>query len=241
MNQFFASGDQSISFSFNISPSSEHPGLISFRIDQLDPLAVQRTLKSLLHQHNSKTSIFPGSAFFTVQLSHPHMTSGKIIAPTYREILQRLLLSVAFYKTMEIYCFPQEAHTPIVTLGRELFPRASSYSPHLQLFTPVSCLGLIHGHNNENPFNSTQIPLSFTYTLLNHQFISSNNMTTGPTNLTQEIYQDFSVSKVDRKIGRQMNRQTDRYRYYILNIFSNSVLLKILEISDLFSWLTSYK
>ena len=87
MNQFFASGGQSISFSFNISPPSEHPGLISFRIDWLDPLAVQRTLKSLLHQHNSKTSIFPGSAFFTVQLSHPHMTSGKIIAPTYREIL----------------------------------------------------------------------------------------------------------------------------------------------------------
>ena len=87
MSQFFTSGGQSISFSFNISPSSEHPGLISFRIDWLDLLAVQGTLKSLLQQHNSKTSILLESAFFNVQLSHPHMTSGKIIAPTYREIL----------------------------------------------------------------------------------------------------------------------------------------------------------
>ena len=87
MSQFFTSGGQSISFSFNISPSSEHPGLISFRIDWLDLLAVQETLKSLLQQHNSKTSILLESAFFNVQLSHPHMTSGKIIAPTYREIL----------------------------------------------------------------------------------------------------------------------------------------------------------
>ena len=65
------------SFSFNISPSNEHPGLISFRMDWLDLLAVQGTLKSLLQHHSSKASIFRRSAFFTVQLSHPYMTTGK--------------------------------------------------------------------------------------------------------------------------------------------------------------------
>ena len=69
------------SFSFNISPSKEHPGLISFRMDWLDLLAVQGTLKSLLH-HSSKASILQRSAFFTVQLSHPYMTTGKTIALT---------------------------------------------------------------------------------------------------------------------------------------------------------------
>ena len=64
------------SFSFNISPSNEHSGLISFRMDCLDLLAVQGTLKSLLQHHNSKTSILRHSAFFTVQLSHPYMTTG---------------------------------------------------------------------------------------------------------------------------------------------------------------------
>ena len=70
------------SFSFNISPSNEHPGLISFRMDWLDLLAAQGTLKSLLQHHSSKASIFQRSAFFTVQLSHPHMTIGKTIALT---------------------------------------------------------------------------------------------------------------------------------------------------------------
>ena len=70
------------SFSFSISPSNEHPGLISFRMDWLDLLGVQRTLKSLLQHHSSKASIFWHSAFFTVQLSHPYMTTGKTIALT---------------------------------------------------------------------------------------------------------------------------------------------------------------
>ena len=70
------------SFSFSISPSSEHPGPISFRMDWLDVLAVQGTLKSLLQHHSSKASIFWLSAFFTVQLSHPYMTTGKNIALT---------------------------------------------------------------------------------------------------------------------------------------------------------------
>ena len=70
------------SFSFSISPSKEHPGLISFRMDWLYLLAVQGTLKSLLQHHSSKASILQHSAFFTVQLSHPYMTTGKTIALT---------------------------------------------------------------------------------------------------------------------------------------------------------------
>ena len=70
------------SFSFSISPSNGHPGLISFRMDWLDVLAVQGTLKSLLQNHSSEASIFWHSAFFTVQLSHPYMTTGKTYAPT---------------------------------------------------------------------------------------------------------------------------------------------------------------
>ena len=70
------------SFSFNISPSNEHPGLISFRMDWLDLLAVQGTLESLLQKHSSKTSILQHSAFFIVQLSDPYTTYGKTIAST---------------------------------------------------------------------------------------------------------------------------------------------------------------
>ena len=70
------------SFSFNISPSNEHPGLISFRMDWLDLLAVQGTLKSLFQHHSSKASILQRSAFFIVQLSHPYMTTGETIALT---------------------------------------------------------------------------------------------------------------------------------------------------------------
>ena len=70
------------SFSFNISPSNEHPGVISFRKDWLDLLTVQGTLKSLLQHHSSKASILQHSAFFIVQLSHPYMTTGKTIALT---------------------------------------------------------------------------------------------------------------------------------------------------------------
>ena len=70
------------SFSFSINPSNEYSGLISFRMDWLDLLAVQGTLKSLLQHHNSKASILQRSAFFTVQLSHPYMTTGEILALT---------------------------------------------------------------------------------------------------------------------------------------------------------------
>ena len=79
------------SFSFNISPSNVHPGLISFRMDWLDLLAVQGTLKSLLQYHSSKASILWCSAFFIVQLSHPYMTTGKTIALTRRTFVGKVM------------------------------------------------------------------------------------------------------------------------------------------------------
>ena len=79
------------SFSFSISPSNEHPGLISFRMDWLDLLAVQGTRKSLLQHHSSKPSICQCSAFFTVQLSHPYMTTGKTIALTRRTFVDKVM------------------------------------------------------------------------------------------------------------------------------------------------------
>ena len=79
------------SFSFSISPSNEHPGLISFRMDWLDLLAVQGTLKSLLQHHSSKTSIFWHSACFIVQLSHPYMTPGKTIALTRQTFVGKVM------------------------------------------------------------------------------------------------------------------------------------------------------
>ena len=79
------------SFSFNISPSSEHPGLISFRINWLDLLAVQGTLKSLHQHHSSKASILWCSAFIIVQLSHPYMTTGKTIALTRQTFVGKVM------------------------------------------------------------------------------------------------------------------------------------------------------
>ena len=79
------------SFSFSISPSKEHPGLISSRMDWLDLLAVQGTLKSLLQHHSSKASILQCSAFFTVQFSHPYMTTGKTIALTRRIFVGKVM------------------------------------------------------------------------------------------------------------------------------------------------------
>ena len=79
------------SFSFSISPSKEHPGPISFRMDWLDLLVVQGTLKSLLQHHSSKASVLRCSAFFTVQLSHPYMTTGKAIASTRQTFVGKVM------------------------------------------------------------------------------------------------------------------------------------------------------
>ena len=80
-----------LEFSFSISPSNERPGLISFRMDWLDLLAVQGTLRSLLQHHSSKASTLQCSAFFTVQLSHPYMTTGKTIAFTRRTFVGKVM------------------------------------------------------------------------------------------------------------------------------------------------------
>ena len=96
------------SFSFNISPSNEHPGLISFRMDWLDLLAVQGTLKSLFQHHSSKASILWCSAFFTVQLSHPYMTAGKTIALTRRTFVGKVMsLLFNMLSRWVITCLPR--------------------------------------------------------------------------------------------------------------------------------------
>ena len=99
------------SFSFSISPSNEHPGLISFRMDWLDLLAVQRTLKSLLQHHSSKASILQCSAFFTVQFSHPYMTTGKTTALT-RQTFVGKVISLLFntLSRLVIAFFPRSKH-----------------------------------------------------------------------------------------------------------------------------------
>ena len=89
------------SFSFSISPSNEQPGLISFRMDWLDLSAVQGTLKSLLQHHSSKESVLQHSAFFTVQLSHPYMSTGKTIALT-RQTFVRKVISLLFNRLSKL-------------------------------------------------------------------------------------------------------------------------------------------
>ena len=99
------------SFSFSISPSNEHPALISFRMDWLDLLAVQGTLKSLLQYHSSKASIFWCSAFFTVQLSHPYMTPGKIIALTRWTFVGKVMsLLFNMLSRLDITFLPKSKH-----------------------------------------------------------------------------------------------------------------------------------
>ena len=96
------------SFSFSIIPSKEHPGLISFRMDWVDLLAVQGTLKSLLQHHSSKASILWCSAFFTVQLSHPYMTTEKTIALTRRTFVGRVMsLLLNMLSRLVITFFPR--------------------------------------------------------------------------------------------------------------------------------------
>ena len=98
-SQFFASDDPSIgNFSFSIIPSNEHPGLISFRMDWLDLLAVQGTLKSLFQHHSSNASIL--WCFFMVQLSHPYMTTGKTIALTRRTFVGKV--TSLLFNTVEV-------------------------------------------------------------------------------------------------------------------------------------------
>ena len=106
------------SFSFSISPSNEHPGLISFRVDWLHLLAVQGTLKSLLQHHSSKASILRCSPFFTVQLSHPYMTTGKTIALT-RWTFVGKVMSLHFNMLLRfvIAFLPKSKHQAYLIIG----------------------------------------------------------------------------------------------------------------------------
>ena len=108
MSQFFASGSQSI-WNFSISPSKEYSGLISFRMDWLDLLAVQGTLKSLIQHHSSKASILWHSAFFTIQLSHPYMTTGKTITLTRRTFVGQVMSLLFNMLSRLVIAFPSRS------------------------------------------------------------------------------------------------------------------------------------
>ena len=103
------------SFSFNISPSNEHPGLISFRTDWLDLLAAQGTLKSLLQRHSSKASILRHSAFFIVQLSHPYMTTGKTIALTRRAFFGKVISLLLNMLSRLVITFPPRSKCLLIS------------------------------------------------------------------------------------------------------------------------------
>ena len=124
------------SFSFNISPSNEHPGLISFRMDWLDLFAVQGILKSLLQHHSSKTSILLHSSFSVVQLWHPYMTTGKTIALTRQTFVDKVMFLLFNMLSRLVITFLQGASILISWLQ----------SPCLPLFT---CIGFINSmHDN---------------------------------------------------------------------------------------------
>ena len=109
MSQFLALSGQSRSFSFSIIPSKEIPGLISFRMDWLDLLAVQGTLKSLLQDHSSKASVLLCSTFFIVQLSHPYMTTGKTIALTRWTFIDKVM-SLLLHILSRFVFLPKSKH-----------------------------------------------------------------------------------------------------------------------------------
>ena len=125
MSQLFASGGQS--FSFSISPSNEHPRLISFRMGWSDLLAVQGTLKSLLQHHSSKASILWRSAFFMIQLSNPYMTTGKTIALTRRTFVGKVM-SLLFNMLLRLVIafLPRSKH---LLISRLQSPCAVIWSP----------------------------------------------------------------------------------------------------------------
>ena len=127
------------SFSFNISPSNEHPGLISSRMDWLDLLAVQGILKSLLQHHSSKASILLHSAFFIVQLSHPYMTTGKNIALTRRTFVDKVMsLLFNMLSRLVITFLPRNKHLLISWLRS---PSAAILDPPKIKSATVSTVG----------------------------------------------------------------------------------------------------
>ena len=136
------------SFSFSISPSNEHPELISFRMDWLDLLAVQGTLKSLLQHHSSKASILRCSAFFIAQISHPYMTTGKTIALTRRTFVGKVMsLLFNMLSRLVITFLPSSKHLLISWLQ----------SPSVVILEPQSTCNKINIRNHERLLNLSEI------------------------------------------------------------------------------------
>ena len=128
-------------FNFSISPSNDHPGLISFRMDWLDLLAVQETLKSLLQHHSSKASIFRHSVFFTVQLSNPYMTTGKTIALTRWNFVGKVMsLLFDILSRLVITFLPRSKHLLISWLQS---PSAGFWSPPKMKSDTVSTVSTV--------------------------------------------------------------------------------------------------
>ena len=127
------------SFSFSISPSNEHLGLISFRMDWLDLFAIQGTLKSLLQHYSSKPSILQCSAFFIVQLSHPYMTTGKTIALTRQTLVGKVMSLLETRNSTENLC---SSKSPLSTPSCQSFSIPHSSTPHQQAIhqNPKLCL-----------------------------------------------------------------------------------------------------
>ena len=150
MSQFFTSGGQSIGFNFNISPSNEYAGLISLRVDWLDLLAVQGTLKTLLHP-SSKASMLWCSAFFIVQVSHPYMPTGKTIALTRQTFVGKVMsLPFNILSMLVITFLPRSKwlHSPSAVIlesskvSLSLFPLCSlNFDLHRQCAPVVGLLG----------------------------------------------------------------------------------------------------
>ena len=118
------------SFSFNISPSNEHPGLVSFRMDWLDLLAVQGTLKSFLQHHSSEASILWHSAFFKVQLSHPYMTTGKMIALTRRTFVDKVMSLLLYMLSRLVITFLPRSKRLLISCYHTLKTQFLSHLKH---------------------------------------------------------------------------------------------------------------
>ena len=137
------------SFSFSISPSKEYPGLISFRMDWLDLLAVHGTLKSLLQHHSSKASSLWSSAYFTVQLSHPYMTTGKTIALTRQTFVGKVMsLLLNMLSRLVITFLPRSKHLLISWLQS---PLRVILEPHETKSTTVSTVSPSSSHEVMGP------------------------------------------------------------------------------------------
>ena len=164
------------SFSFSISPSHEHPGLISFRMDWLDLLAVQGTLRSLLQYHSSKTSILQCSAFFIVQLSHPYMTTGKTIALNIWTFVDKVMsLLFNMLSRLVITFLPRSKHLLISGLqspSAVILEPPQKSQPLFPLFPHLFAVGLLQrSPQRVKNYVHTQ---NYTWVFIAALFVSAN-------------------------------------------------------------------